>query len=116
MGVEVESIDGELLPAYIWWRWTLEPVFGGCNGSKHPESLVVITLQLSELPCQTHCSEGVPYLVESFAGHDKVTSRTNLGNQGIVGDAIVACIAGVVPVVHHPTPSCTRLPSIVGWI
>jgi hypothetical protein len=70
-GVEVESIDAELLPAYIWWRWTLEPVFGGCNGSKHPESLVVITLQLSELPCQTHRSEGVPYLVESFAGMTK---------------------------------------------
>jgi hypothetical protein len=42
--VVVESTDAELLSACIWWRWTLEPVFGGCHGSKHLESLVVIAL------------------------------------------------------------------------
>jgi hypothetical protein len=40
--VVVESIEAEHLPAYIWWRWTLEPVFSCCHGIKHPESLVVI--------------------------------------------------------------------------
>jgi hypothetical protein len=64
--VVVESIEAEHLPAYIWWKWTLEPVFSCCHGIKHPESLVVIALQSSDHRTKTHYSEGIPYLVESF--------------------------------------------------